>query len=124
MTAPVEIKKPLKIYRGDTLSRTYTVGVLDEDTEIVTPVDLRPFGNVWAAQLRAKEDAPDGIDLTVDLDDLEHGKITIKLDSVSAENVPSKGFWDVQATDTSVTPHVVRTIMRGEFVLIKDVTRP
>lgn len=123
MTAPARFLRPLEIYRGDTFSRSFLMGNRDPQTNEFTPLDLTAYGDVWAAQLRKSDTAPEAVSLVVDSSQADVGRIVITLDSDSTLDLPSRGVWDIQVVDTTTNPITVRTLARGDFVLTQDVTR-
>lgn len=123
MADPVVYKPALAIYRGDTFVKQFTFATKNPDNT-TSPVDLTAFGDIWKAQLRSTEDNAVAIDFEVDTTQAVDGIISLSLDASVAAEIPSKGVWDLQATDSTQTPPFVRTLLRGTFTRVKDVSRP
>lgn len=115
---------PLLIYRGDTFSKKFLIGTKDPLTGEVTGVDLTSFGSEWLSQLRRLEDDTEVVSFSVDTSEADTGYITLSLTSEDTIALPQKGVWDLQVTDSTASPFIVRTFVKGTFELIKDVTRP
>jgi hypothetical protein len=115
----ITVVPALEIYRGDTFSRRFTFQDSAEN-----PVNLLDFGDEWTAQLRKSEDFTEAINFSVDTTDAATGVLVLNLTATDTADIPSKGVWDCQVVNTAVDPPAVKTILRGTFTRIKDVTRP
>lgn len=121
---PVTADEPvLRPYRGDTFVKIFQFSTKDPTTGVLTPIDLRAYGDSWEGQLRRSEDNPDAISFDVDSSQAAAGQITVTLTPDRTAQLPSKGVWDLQVTDITQTPPYVRTMLKGTFERDKDVSR-
>lgn len=114
-----------QVYRGDTFERSFLIQQLSDsgnpDSSLI-PVDLTSYGSNWLSQFRKSEDDPNATMCAISSAQLDVGIVTISLTSDQTTLLPAKGEWDIQVSDNGV-PATVRTLIRGTFALIKDVSR-
>ena len=106
----------VEIYAGDTFAwPTYTF-----KNEQGAVIDLVADGwTNWSAQWRAKANAPEFIQLTVDTTGAATGKISLLAEPEQTRAMNGPGVWDIQAEDGEV----VKTWLRGPTKWVGDVTR-
>jgi len=109
-------------YRGDSLSariRLQSQGV---------PIDVSKWG--WLAYIRTMVDGDYITEFSVlktltDGADPANGIIRLLLPYLSAQMLPDKCVWDLQATEyeiDEITPLRVRTVLRGNILTTPDIS--
>jgi hypothetical protein len=104
------------VYGGDTVDwPTYT---LKDSAGNFRDLDDEGWTD-WKAQWRAKPEAGDPIELTVDATAASAGMLRLSATSAQTEAMQGPGFWDLQATQGDR----VQTFLRGRTKWVQDVTR-
>lgn len=114
------VKQNLTLIRGD--SKTYSLHFRNSNG-----TDLNITG--WTIYLTVKRNYTDAdIDailqkIVITHTDPTHGQTSIVLENSDTENLPIGVFlFDIQAK-TNATPAKIYTIMRGQYIILEDVTR-
>lgn len=103
----------LELYRGDSYQWRFT---LWDDAEMTEETDLTDA--TAACEIRDRSGGADItiLDCTITLPNI----IDVVFESpLWADEVPTKGFWDLQLT---WTPNIVRTVVRGTVTVTGDIT--
>ena len=103
----------LAIYKGDTF--VFQFQLLTPESEVVdlTGVEVK-------AQIRATEDSGSVVAEFDASHDDDGGTVTLALTPLQTTAIVANGKWDVQLTFPDTT---VKTYLRGDVVLTKEVTR-
>lgn len=105
----------LTIVRGDDFVQELKVST-GADAGSAVPVDWT--GCTGAAQIRPSAESASAVDFTVTLG--ASGAVSVTLPAASSATLASGGVWDLQVVDGAGK---IRTWIRGQVSLIRDVTR-
>lgn len=100
------------VYRGDTT--TWPSYIFRDDDGAL--INLSAYS--WAGQWRSSTDAATSVSLAVDVSQAASGQITLSATAAQTADM-SNGVWDLQSTLAGA----VRTWIRGQVLVEKDVTR-
>lgn len=101
------------IVRGDDFADQVTIS---EGTPAV-PVDVS--ARTFTAQVRSTPDGTVVASMTIDMTDAATGIVAYSLPDTTTDDLSGAYVWDFQQS----TGGVIRTLMGGSFVVLKDVTR-
>jgi hypothetical protein len=101
------------IVRGDDFADTVTIK--EGDPSAAVDVSTRTY----TAQVRASADGAVIASMTIDMTDAATGVVAYSLPDTTTDDLSGAYVWDFQQD----TGGVIRTLMGGSFVVLKDVTR-
>ena len=107
---PALYRDPIIIYRGDTVSRSFSFKNPDG-----TDMDL----SSWTDWRATSTSGCNLVEWVVDPTNLAQGKVTISCGALQTSVIREGGDWDIQSRQGST----VRTWIRGTVKLVNDVTR-
>lgn len=101
------------IVRGDDFADTVTIK--EGDPAVAVDVSARTY----TAQVRSTPDGTVVASMTIDMTDAATGIVAYSLPDTTTDDLDGAYVWDFQQD----TAGVIRTLMGGSFVVLKDVTR-
>lgn len=104
-------------YRGDDWS--LRLNFWDNSVEPAEPLVLT--GRTYVAMVRETPDSPDSTSIAIDQAHLADGYITLSLSAAQTQDLPEENEWDLE--ETVISTGKKQTILRGKFLVGRDVTR-
>lgn len=101
------------VVRGDDFADTVTIK--EGDPAVAVDVSARTY----TAQVRASADGVVIAAMTIDMTNAATGVVAYSLPDTTTDDLAGGYVWDFQQS----TGGVIRTLMGGSFVVLKDVTR-
>lgn len=102
-----------KIVRGDDFADVITI----KEGDPPEPADLT--GRTYTAQVRRTPNGDVIAEMTIDDSNLDEGQVGIALPDATTADMSGSYVWDFQQDSAGV----VRTLLKGAFVVDPDVTR-